>query len=153
MSGRRPTRAVGQTVVVGMKDRETGQIKAQVVADTSAATLHQFIYDNTKSNAGVYTDEAAAYKGLVGMQHETVKHSVSEYVSGQAHVNGVESFWAVLRRAYHGVYHQISKKHLNRYVAQFAGKHNVRPLDTEAQMKLVVSGLVGRRVLYKELVA
>ena len=101
----------------------------------------------------MYTDEAAAYKGLVGMQHETVKHSVSEYVSGQAHVNGVESFWAVLRRAYHGVYHQISKKHLNRYVAQFAGKHNVRPLDTEAQMKLVVSGLVGRRVLYKELVA
>ena len=62
--------------------------------------------------------------------HESVKYSVSEYVNGQAHTNGVESFWAVLKRACHGVYHQLSPKHLQRYVNQFAGKHNVRHMDT-----------------------
>ena len=97
-----------------MKDRETGQINAQVVEDTSKATLQQFVYDHTEFGAEVYTDEAATYKGMIGVRHETVKHSVSEYVNGMAHVNGVESFWAVLKRAYHGVYHHMSKKHLNR---------------------------------------
>ena len=139
---------VGKMAVVGIKDRATG--KAQVVEDTSAATLQQFVYDSPEINAEVYTDEAAAYKGRVGVQHETVKHSVSEYVNGQAHVNGVESFWAVLKRACHGVYHHVSKKHLNRYVAQFAGKHNLRNLDTEVQMQHIGAGMVGRSLLYRE---
>ena len=90
---------------------------------------------------------------MVGMKHEAVKHSVSEYVTGMAHTNGVESFWAMLKGAYHGTYRQISKKHLNRYVEQFAGKHNMRSLDTIAQMQHVVAELAGRRVLYRELVA
>ena len=143
---------VDKAPVVGMKDRKTGKIKAQVVPDTSAATLQGFVCDSTEIDATVYTDEARAYQNMVGVRHETVKHSVSEFVNGQAHTNGMESFWAALKRAYHGVYHQISKKHLNRYIVQFAGKHNLRPMDTEAQMKCVVAGLVGRRVTYKELV-
>ena len=80
----------------------------------------------------VYTDEAAAYKGLPN--HETVKHSVSEYVNGQAHTNGMESFWGMLKRGYHGTYHRMSPKHLQRYVNEFSGRHNIRPLDTIQQM-------------------
>ena len=144
---------VGKTAVVGVKDRATGQVVAKVVVDTSAATLQQFVYDNTEIGATVYTDEAAAYKSMVGVEHETVKHSVSEYVNGMAHTNGVESFWAALKQAYHGVYHHMSKKHLQRYVDQFAGKHNARGMDTLDQMAHVVAGLVGRRLMYKELVA
>ncbi len=97
------------------------------------------------------TDDAKAYKGIPN--HESVKHSVSEYVNGQAHTNGVESFWAVLKRAYHGVYHHMSPKHLDRYVAQFAGKHNVRGMDTADQMAHVVASMVGKRLLWRELVA
>lgn len=123
---------VDKAAAVGIKDRETGKINAKGVEDTSAATLQQFVYDNTEIGTTVFTDEAAAYTGMVGVEHETAKHSVSEYVNGQTHTNGVESFWAMLKRAYYGTYHQISKKHLNRYVTQFAGTHNVRELDTLA---------------------
>ena len=108
-----------------MKDRKTGKIKAKVVEDISAATLQGFVYENADIDATVYTDEAAAYKGMIGVQHETVKHSVSEFVNGMEHTNGAESFWALLKRGYHGVYHQMSKKHLHRYVSEFASRHNV----------------------------
>ena len=98
----------------------------------------------------VYTDEHGSYQGLEN--HETVKHSVSEYVNGMAHTNGIESFWALLKRGYHGTYHHMSEKHLNRYVNEFAGRHNVRPLDTLEQMKRITAGLVGKRLQYSELV-
>ena len=62
--------------------------------------------------------------------HETVRHSVGEYVDGMAHTNGIESFWALLKRGYHGTYHHMSEKHLNRYVTEFAGRHNERSRDT-----------------------
>ena len=58
--------------------------------------------------------------------HETVCHSVGEYVRGQAHVNGIESFWSMLKRGYHGTYHHMSAKHLDRYVTEFSGRHNDR---------------------------
>ena len=50
-----------------------------------AETLKEFIYQRTESGAKVFTDEAAVYKGLEGVEHKAVKHSVGEYVDGQAH--------------------------------------------------------------------
>ena len=58
--------------------------------------------------------------------HETVKHSVSEYILGKAHTNGIESFWSMLDRAHQGTFHKMSPKHPNRYVQEFAGKKNFR---------------------------
>ena len=86
-------------------------------------------------------------------KHETVKHSVSEYVRGKAHTNGVESFWSMLKRAHEGTFHKISPKHLNRYVQEFAGKHNIRDADTLARMTVLAAGLVGKRLMYRDLVA
>ena len=59
----------------------------------------------------------------------------------------------MLKRAYHGTYHKISPKHLNRYVQQFAGKHNVRELNTAEQMCYVAAGLIGRRLMRRDLIA
>ncbi len=59
--------------------------------------------------------------------HQAVKHGVREYVKGQAHTNGIESFWSMLKRGYDGTYHQMSPKHLGRYVGEFAGRHNDPP--------------------------
>ena len=106
---------------------------------------------HARSGAKVYTDEARAYDGLPN--RETVKHSVGEYVRGMAHTNGVESFWSMLKRGYHGVYHQMSEKHLQRYVQEFAGRHNIRELDTLDQIQHVVAGMVGRRLMYRDLIA
>ena len=70
-----------------------------------------------------------------------------------AHTNGIESFWATLKRAHKGVYHHFSVKHLQRYVDEFAGRHGVRELDTIDQMGVVASRMAGKRLSYMELVA
>ena len=85
--------------------------------------------------------------------HEAVKHSVGEYVSGMVHTNGMESFWSMLKRAHMGTFHKLSPKHLDRYVQEFAGKHNMRESDTLAQMRDTVSRLIGRNLLYVNLIA
>ena len=85
------------------------------------------------------------------LNHESVKHSAKEYVRGMVHTNGIESFWSMLKRAYIGTYHKLSPKHLNRYVLEFAGKNNIR--DLAAQMTVVVAALVGRRLMYHDLIA
>ena len=85
-------------------------------------------------------------------EHESVKH-VAEYVRGMAHTNGMESFWSMLKRAHVGTYHKLSPKHLNRYVQEFAGKHNIRDSNTLAQMVMIAAGLIGRRLMYADLIA
>ena len=149
LTGRGP---VGKTAVVGAKDRETNQVVAKVVTSTDSDTLQGFVKDNADPDAAIYTDEATAYESLP-FDHETVKHSVGEYVKGQAHINGIESFWATLKRAHKGTFHKISPKHLNRYVQEFAGKHNVRDLGTLAQMTTLAARLVGKRLMYRDLIA
>ena len=144
--------AVGKTAVVGAKDRATNHVSAQVVESTDKATLQGFVIDHTAPGATVYSDEAAAYKGLP-FDHEAVKHSVAEYVRDKAHTNGMESFWAMLKRAHTGTFHKMSPKHLDRYVRQFAGKHNIREEDTLAQMVALTAGLIGKRLMYRQLIA
>ena len=90
--------------------------------NTDAKTLQGFVGDQAMEGATVYTDDHGGYHGMP-FEHETVKHSVSEYVNGMAHTNGIESFWARLKRGYHSTYHHMSEKHLNRYVGEFAGRH------------------------------
>ena len=143
--------AVGKTAVVGAKDRATNQVVAKVVQSTDKETLQGFVTDHSESHAIVYTDDAAAYEGLP-REHESVKHSVGEYVRGKASTNGVESFWALLKRAHQGTFHKISPKHLNRYVQEFAGKHNVRELGTLAQMRDTAARMVGHNLLYRDLI-
>ena len=143
---------VGKTTVAGARDRATGQVNARVVEATDRKTLHGFVSAHAAPGATVYTDDHAAYRGM-GYKHEAVRHSVSEYVRGQAHTNGIESFWATLKRAYHGTFHHISPKHLQRYVDEFAGKHGIRDRHTILQMQSVVAGMIGKRLLYRRLVA
>ena len=140
---------VGKTAVVGARDRESRQVAARVVPNTQAATLQGFVEERRVPNAPVYTDGATAYDGLPN--REMVAHSVGEYVRGEAHTNGMESFWSMLKRGYHGTYHRMSAKHLQRYVNEFAGRHNIRDLDTVDQMVAVFVGLVGKRLTYREL--
>ena len=144
--------AVGKTAVVGIKDRETGQVTTAAVKSTDAPTLQGFVYQHTEQDAQVYTDEARAYDGL-NRPHEAVKHSAREYVHGMAHTNGIESHWAMLKRGYVGVYHQMSDKHLHRYVTEFEGRHNSRPLDTTEQMRIMAQGADGKRMTYAGLIA
>lgn len=141
----------GKTPVLGMKDRQTGQVTAEVIKTADKNTLQGFVAVNTEIEAQVYTDGASAYKGMP-RQHEWVDHSVSEFVREQAHTNGVESFWAMLKRGYYGTYHQMSAKHLGRYVNEFAGRFNLRGLDTIDRIAAVIFMMNGKRLRYRDLV-
>ena len=143
---------IGKAVIVGAKDRATNEVRAEVVEGTDAETLQGFVADHATPGATVYTDEAAAYKGMP-FKHESVRHSTGEYVKEMAHTNGMESFWATLKRAHKGTFHKISPKHLQRYVREFSGKHNIRDKDTIDQMGAVAQGMAGKRLPYQALVA
>lgn len=144
---------VDSTAVAGIKDRETNTVTARVFESMDKPTLLGFIGENVEPGSQVYTDEAAAYRNMDDYVHEAVNHSVSEYVNGMAHTNGVESFWALLKRGYHGTFHHISEKHLHRYVNEFATRHNLRPRDIEAIMAETVARMTGKRLTYVQLVA
>ena len=142
----------GKATVIGAKDRKTNRIKAKVIKGTDKATLQGFVLASALAGATVYTDDHKSYYGLP-FKHEAVKHSISEYVRNQAHTNGIESFWSMLKRGYHGTYHHMSPKHLGRYVEEFAGRHNVRELNTIDQMGKLARGMAGKRLPYKDLIA
>ena len=141
---------VGKTPVAGIKDRPTGKVSAAVVGGTDRPTIQRFLSKRMEPAAPIYTDEATVYAGMPN--HEAVRHSVGEYVREQAHTNGMESFWAGLKRGYEGVYHHMSAKHLGRYVTEFEGRHNDRPLDTADQMASMVRSAEGKRLTYAALI-
>ena len=145
---------VGKTAVVGAKDRKTRKVKAQVVNNVDALHLTAFVSKSVKPGSTVYTDENRSYAPIAGRyEHETVNHSAGEYVTGEAHVNGVEGFWSMFKRGFYGTYHKMSKKHLDRYVNEFTGRGNVRDLDTLKQMESAVQGMEGKRLRYVDLIA
>ena len=144
--------AVGKVAVVGAKDRATKQVAAKVVERTDAATLQGFVVDHAAPDATVYSDDSTAYDRLP-FDHDTVKHSLSEYVKGEVHTNGIESLWSMLKRAHKGTFHRLSPKHLDRYVQEFASRHNLREKDTIDIMGATVAGMRGKRLRYRELIA
>ena len=148
--------AVGKAIVVGIKDRATNKVSAAVVEGTDAWTLQSFIEDHLGDDAQVFTDEHGSYVGVVA-DHASVNHSAGEYVREEdgalVHTNGIESFWSMLKRAYKGTFHKISPKHLDRYVTEFTGRHNVRELDTMDQMGELLAGMRGRRLTYPALIS
>ena len=145
---------VDMEAVVGVKDRETNKVAARHVPATDIPHVAGFVAEKTRIGAKAYTDDARVYNALKPwFDHESVNHSVSEFVRGQAHTNGMESFWSLLKRGYQGTYHYMSEKHLQRYVNEFSGRHNVRDLDTVDQMATLARGMVGKRLTYRRLIA
>ena len=144
--------SVGKVAIASIKDRQTKQVGAKVVSNPDKVTLQGFVVEHTAPEATVCTDEVSAYEGLP-MPHEAVKHSVREYVRGNAHTQGIESFWSLLKRGYVGTYHKMSPKHMSRYVAEFEGRHNLREADTLDQMGAIVRGMGRKRLRYEDLPA
>lgn len=144
--------AVGKIAVIGAKDRVSNKVTAKTAKKRDTETLHNFIGGVASEGATVYTDDWNAYQGMP-FHHESVNHSIGEYVRDMAHTNGIESFWAMLKRGYQGTYHHMSEKHLQRYVSEFARRHNIREADTIEQMGEIVAGMIGQRLMYKDLIA
>ncbi|MAN80671.1 MAG: IS1595 family transposase [Rhodospirillaceae bacterium] len=142
--------AVGKQPVIGIMERG-GRVIAGPIPSTDGPTLKGVIRYHVAPGSTVYTDNHAGYRGMRGYNHASVNHGVGEYVREQAHTNGIESFWSLLKRGYYGIYHYMSVKHLHRYVNEFSFRHNTAKVDTIDFMGMTAARMVGLRLTYKEL--
>ena len=143
---------VGKIAVIGMRG-DTGTVRAEIIPNTKVATLQGFIRQNAPEGAVVVTDQHAGYVGIDshGYQHISVNHSVGEYVRAMAHTNGIESFWALLKRGHYGIYHYMSAKHLHRYINEFSFRHNTAQSGTMGFIDATIGRMIGKRLTYKVL--
>lgn len=135
---------VAKTPVVCLVQRE-GEVRAMVVPDVRMRTLEQKVVECCQLGSQIYTDGFASYDRIgKWFPHDVVAHSSGVYVrntpNGKVHSNGAESFWALFKRGYVGIYHYMSPKHLQRYVDEFTFRYNSR----KAPFPVVFSDMVGK---------
>ena len=136
-----------------MKDSETNRVAAGRMDETDATALQGFVRAHVEPGATLYTDETKAYAVMPEFMHEAVNHSAKEFVCGMASTNGMESFWSMLKRGYRGIYHKSTEKHVDRFVAEFAARYNIRNANTVDMMGTVAHDSVGCRRHCRDLLA
>jgi transposase-like protein len=146
-----------KTVVHGMLDRDLRQVRAQVVPNVTRETLQNQILKNVRFGSTVYTDAAVAYES--GLQRRFVHDVVDKtqsYVRGRVHVNSMENFWALMKRALKGTYVAVEPFHLERYVDEQVFRFNNRatkdnPLNDSNRFTFLMSQVLGHRLTYSDL--
>ena len=132
----------GKTVVLGMRERG-GKLVTRVVKDRRWDTLIPQITANVLPNTEIHTDELNGYKPLGtfnGYAHNRVNHTAKEYVSPTGvTVNGIEGFWAQLKRGINGTHIHVSAKHLPKYLGEFEFRHNRRDCPQSMLADLMLS--------------
>lgn len=120
--------------VLGLADRKTHLVLIKAFPKLDRPDVNQFLIENVKQGSNLHTDETHLYNPLEGYYHrEKVKHGAKQWVvksisAGKVHTNNIENFWSVMKRGVHGIYHQISYKHLQRYCDEFSYRYNTRKL-------------------------
>lgn len=141
-----------KAVVMGARQRG-GKVRAAVVEDNVGPTVKAFVYSHVPFGQKLYTDKHGGYTGLEReYEHETIDH-LTEYVRGQVHTNGIENFWALLKRGIHGSYVSVKPFHLFRYVDERVFAYNERDLNDLGRFTLLLQGASGRRLTWAELTA
>jgi transposase-like protein len=150
----RGTGGVGKEAVYALVER-SGSVRSHHVPAVTADNLRPIIAAQIDGATLVYTDEGATSKGLGRLfgKHQSVNHSIGEYVRGDVHTNTIEGYFSVLKRGINGTYHHVSQRHLKRYLAEFDFRYNARSAlgieDTE-RTRRVLSGIVGKRLTYRD---
>lgn len=143
--------SVGKKAVLGVRAR-SGKVRISTTSKTDRIALHDFIQRNVAPESDLYTDGHPGYRDIEGYSHEWVDHSIGQYVKDKAHTNGIESFWALLKRGYYGVFHHITWKHLDRYLDEFEARWNFRDMESGERMDTLLESVSGLRVTYKQLI-
>ena len=155
--GDKPTGGgTGKTVVLGMRERD-GKTVARAIPGIDRLTLWTEIQKTVTKGSTLYTDSLGSYHGIErkSYRHQSVNHAANQYVNGLAHTNGIESVWAVLKRGIAGTFHQVSVKHLDRYVNEFAFRLNEGncQVDTEDRIAALFGAMPGKQMTYNGLIA
>ncbi|HEY2472869.1 MAG TPA: IS1595 family transposase [Terracidiphilus sp.] len=145
-----------KAIVMGMRDRETRQVRAKVIPNVNRETLQNEILNHIEKKSTVYTDAAQGYYKLAEKDfiHDTVNH-IEEYVRGQVHTQGIENFWSLLKRTLKGTYVAVEPFHLDRYVSEQVFRFNTRatkdnPLTDADRFAALLMQVAGKRLTYAE---
>jgi transposase-like protein len=144
-------RGTSKTPVFAAVERG-GKIRRRVIANITGETLKQAIREEVDTQARLITDDFPAYKAICSDQqggHYTVAHTTREYVRGDIHTNTAESSFALVKRGIMGVYHNVSKDYLHRYLWQFDFMWNNRGLNDGERTARLIRVTEGKRLMYK----
>ena len=148
------TGGAGKELVVGLLDRETRKVRVAHLPNRKKKTLQEHVKTHVADGAELFTDELASYTGLdKEYVHQFVNHAEA-YVRGNVHVNGMENFWSLLKRALRGTYVSVEPFHLFRYLDEQAFRYNERKNDEGdgGRFDEVLESIAGRRLTYKQLI-
>jgi transposase-like protein len=116
-------RGTSKTPVIGVKERSTGKVHAVVAnknkdgKQLTGKQLFKVLNKVCKDNTIVMTDQFSGYN-ILDKENEKnfirlkVDHSVMYSLGNGIHTNGIESFWAILKRGIYGIFHHISTDYL-----------------------------------------
>jgi transposase-like protein len=146
---------VGKAIVHGVLQRGDGerisQVRATVVGSDDETKLIPDVRRNVKAGAWVYTDESRTYRDLALTHfHDAIDHS-KQYVAGNVHVNGMENFWSLLKRAIDGTYVGVAPFHLIRYCAEQVFRFNERNRKDWGRFHALMQRIVGKRLTFRVL--
>ncbi len=141
-----------KVAVVGVVERK-GKLIANAVDKVNSKTLQKIIFNSVDIGSTIHSDEFKVYNTINSFyHHKAVNHGAGEYVNKDCHTNTIESFWALFKRGFIGIYHQMSKKHLQRYIDEFAFRYNNRDKDLESFFNKILDNSVNRRLTYRGLI-
>lgn len=142
--------AIGKTLVQAVLERD-GEIRAQIIYNTTTAERMAFLKQNVEDGARLMTDEGYQDRAFdAEFVHQFVNHEV-KYVEGNVHTNGVENFWSLLSRTLHGTYVAVEPFHLSAYVDEQAFRFNNRKDNDAGRFLKALAMFPSARLTYKDL--
>lgn len=129
-----------------------GPLYLQVVPNTKASSIQPIIKKMVNTNSIIVADEWKGYNGLENIYKCVIlDHTIKERARGGFHTNGIEGFWSLLKRSIIGIYHSVSRKHLQRYCDEFSDRYNSRYLNSDTRFTNVF-GKINCRLTYRTLI-
>lgn len=139
-------------VILGIIERD-GKVVLNYVANASEANMVPFIEKHVPAGSRILTDDFSSYNKLGNAYtHNTINQSLRIYVDGDVHTNTIENFWSVLKRGIYGLYHNVSEKHLDRYLNEFSSRFNERKVSEQVKFEKFLKQSE-KSLKYKNLIA
>ncbi len=142
---------VGKVAVMGLLDRHTRQVRTEIIHGTNRANIDPTVRRHVAAGSTVYTDMLASYNKLEDEYVHNVINHAEKYVDGQIHTNGIENFWALLKRCLKGTYVSVEPFHLFRYLDEQTFRFNTRKGTDADRFVKAAAALTGKRLTFVEL--
>jgi len=141
-----------KATVIGVLQRD-GELRAEHLPSSTKTNIQNTVRENVSTEARLITDRAQQYKSLSGeYNHQSVNHTIGEYVRGDVHTNSIEGVWSLFKKQINGTHHWVSKKHLQAYVNEMTWRYNRRNQDEGERVNNLLKYVEGR-LTYAELIA